>query len=145
MDYIHLTSPCGRDCFNCPFYLALNNPRLKQFVAKRMGLDPEIVECEGCRNIEGKCKLLMGFNIGEECKIYRCSKEMGITFCYECEEFPCRLLHPLADKAEKLPHNIKVYNLCRIKKIGIEKWAKEEAKQSFERYFKGKLESCVAE
>ena len=145
MDYKNLTSPCGRDCFNCTFYLAAHNPRLKQLVAKRMGLSPEIVECEGCRNIEGKCTLIIGLGLGEQCRIYRCSKEKGVSFCYECEKFPCLLLHPVADKAEKLPHNIKVYNLCRIQKVGIIKWAEEEAKQSFERYFKEKLESFIGE
>ena len=29
------------------------------------------------------------------------------------------------------PHNTKVFNLCRIKKVGIEKWAKSEASDIF--------------
>jgi hypothetical protein len=34
---------------------------------------------------------------------------------------------------------MKVYNLCRIKKVGLEKWANEEAGQIRKRYFKGKF------
>jgi hypothetical protein len=35
----------------------------------------------------------------------------------------------LADGADKYPHNMKVYNLCRIKKIGLDRWVEEEAGQ----------------
>ena len=31
---------------------------------------------------------------------------------------PCALLAPTADGAGRYPHNMKVYNLCRIKKRG---------------------------
>ncbi|MCK4921566.1 MAG: hypothetical protein KAS71_11005 [Bacteroidales bacterium] len=46
----------------------------------------------------------------------------------------------LADKADKFPHNLKVFNLCLIKKPGVENWAKFKAKESFDKYFKEKLE-----
>ena len=51
----------------------------------------------------------------------------------------------IADGAIQFPHNMKVFNLCRIAKIGVENWAKEEAKKSFDRYYTGKLDSCVGE
>ena len=37
------------------------------------------------------------------------------------------------------PHNMKLYNLCRIKKIGVERWIEEEAGQIRKKYFTGKF------
>jgi len=59
--------------------------------------------------------------------------------CCDCDDFPCPLLAPTADKAAQFPHNMKVYNLCRIKKVGIERWIEEEAGEIRNKYFKGKF------
>lgn len=135
-----MTAPCGRDCFNCPAYLSKNNESLKSFLSKRYNVLVETISCNGCRNIEGKCLFLKALGYSEQCKTYKCAKNKRVTFCYECSDFPCNLLHPLADKASTLPHNTKVYNLCLIKKMGVNEWAKTEAKKSFEKYFKDKLD-----
>lgn len=136
MDYKNLTATCGRDCFNCPFYLAGNNERLRSILSRRFEIELDKAQCSGCRNIKGDVSFL-GFG---KCKIYDCSESKNIEFCFECEDFPCDYLHPLADKADKFPHNLKVFNLCLIKKLGVENWAKTKAKNSFDKYFKGKLE-----
>jgi len=34
---------------------------------------------------------------------------------------------------------MKVYNLCRIKAVGVEQWAAAEAAEIRQRYFKGKF------
>ena len=59
-------------------------------------------------------------------------------FCCDCSDFPCDYLHPYADQAANVPHNIKVFNLCLIKKLGLETWAKNKAKSVKNVYFKGK-------
>jgi hypothetical protein len=41
-------------------------------------------------------------------------------------------------QASKLPHNTKVFNLCLIKKIGLESLAKDKAKSVKDVYFTGK-------
>jgi len=56
--------------------------------------------------------------------------------CAECNDFPCEYLHPYKDQAEKR-HNTKVYHPCRITKLGIEKWGKEEAGGILDKYFFG--------
>ena len=33
------------------------------------------------------------------------------------------------------PHNTKVFNLCRIKNVGLEQWAKEEAGDILDKYY----------
>jgi hypothetical protein len=49
--------------------------------------------------------------------------------------FNCIVLHPYADKASELPHNTKVFNLCLIKRMGLESWAKDKAKKVKNEYF----------
>ena len=62
-------------------------------------------------------------------------KAKVLSFVTICSDFPCDLLQPVRDKADGLPHNTKVFNLCLIKKMGLEKWAKEKAKKVKEDYF----------
>jgi hypothetical protein len=143
MDFRKLTAPCGRDCFNCPFYLAKNDQRIRKTMAERMKISEEKIECNSCRELKGNCEVLKNYGFSGTCKIYLCVSIREHEFCFECSEFPCRLLRPLADGAERFPHNLKVYNLCRIKNAGLEKWAREEAKPDFENYYKGKLSDCL--
>lgn len=143
MDFKELTAPCGRDCFNCPFYIASKDELYRIMLGTKLGLQPEKVTCDGCRNVNGHCQVLKNYGFSGNCKIYRCFESKDFDFCSDCPEFPCDLLHPLAHGADKFPHNLKVYNLCMIKKMGLEKWAKEKAKRSFDRYYKDKLDTCV--
>jgi hypothetical protein len=111
--------------------------------AKKFHLNPEKIKCEGCRNIEGNCEVLKNYGFNGQCKIYNCYTSKNIEFCYECNDFPCDLLHPLADRAEKFPHNLKVFNLCKIQKVGLNNWAQNFSKKSFEKYYNDKLDDCV--
>jgi hypothetical protein len=61
------------------------------------------------------------------CAACECANRKGHHLCEDCKDFPCDHLHPYADKAGELPHNIKVFNLCLIKKMGLEKWAESKA------------------
>ena len=51
-----------------------------------------------------------------------------------------RHLQPCVDLAETFPQSFKVFNLCRISKIGLERWAAEEAGAIRVRCYKGRLE-----
>jgi len=136
MDYEKMTGPCGLDCFNCPMYLANENEKLRNTIAERRNIPFEKAVCGGCRNENGTIAFL---NMTEPCNVYKCSRNRGINFCCDCSEFPCDHLHPYADKASQVPHNTKVFNLCLIKKMGLEAWAKEKAKNVKDTYFKGKF------
>ena len=138
-----MTAPCGRDCFNCPFFLATTNEKLRHTMAKRMNLSPDKTSCNGCRTCKGNCEVLKNYGFSGRCKIFQCVTHKNHSFCYECANFPCVLLQPLADRADRFPHNLKIFNLCRIKNIGLEKWATEEAREAFERYYSGNLKDCV--
>jgi hypothetical protein len=137
MDYIQMTAPCGRDCFNCPLYLAKDNDRYRRIIAKRMEIPFEKAICKGCRDENGIISFL---DMKEPCKILKCTNSRKINFCCDCPDFPYDTLHPLKDRATELPHNTKVFNLCLIRKMGLEAWAKNKAKSVFEKYYNGKLE-----
>jgi hypothetical protein len=136
MDYRQMTAPCGLDCFNCPMYMASTNEALRQKIAENLKIPVEKAACTGCRNENG----IMGFmNMTEPCNVFRCTDGKQIDFCSDCADFPCDHLHPYADKASEVPHNTKVFNLCLIKKMGLETWAKDKAKSVKDTYFKGKF------
>jgi hypothetical protein len=143
MDFFQMTAPCGRDCFNCPFFIASQNEKYRSILAAKLGTDNEHVICSGCRNVDGNCEALRNYGFSGECKIYQCVMDHKVDFCSDCPNFPCDLLHPLADRAERFPHNLKVFNLCMIKKMGLENWAKNQAKRSADRYYNDKLDTCV--
>ena len=136
MDYNQMTSPCGLDCFNCPVYLANENEVLRDAVSKRLGLPREKCVCAGCKNEKGIIGILTAT---EPCNVYKCIQKKGYSFCFECADFPCDYLHPYADQAGSKPHNTKVFNLCLIKKMGLENWAEKKAKKVKDTYFKAKF------
>ena len=119
-DYRQMTAPCGLDCFNCPAYLANEDQDLRAGISARLGLPADAAKCDGCRNAGGVIAFL---GDREPCGVFHCTAEKKISFCFECEEFPCDLLHPYADQASVRPHNTKLFNLCLIKKMGIDTFA----------------------
>jgi len=124
-------APCGIDCINCEVYEPNNRRDIWQMFAERFGVTAEEIACKGCR-IQGGC------SIHKDCETLDCIKAKKLDSCGDCSEFPCRKLMPLAANAERVPHNLKVYNLCRIKQIGAEEFLKESSKNR-EYYFKGKF------
>ena len=134
MDYKQMTAPCGLDCFNCPLYMALDNPGLREKVAQNLGISEEKANCRGCKNEGGAIEAV---GLLEPCSVFKCTSEKGLDFCYQCDEFPCDNLHPYADKADVVPHNTKVFNSCLINKMGLQEWAENKAKSVRDTYFKG--------
>lgn len=139
MDYYQMTAPCGLDCFNCHFYLARKDKAAMSTVKKlseEFNIPVAIMLCKGCRSHNGQIPLQKNvFGDAHRCAAYECSQGKGFEYCGDCDEFPCDNLHPYADKASDLPHNIKVFNLCLIKKMGLEEWAKTKASEVRKIYF----------
>lgn len=129
-DYRRMTAPCGLPCFACGFNLADSHPELKSMISETYGIPLEQVVCKGCRNEGGKCG-----HHPMACRLYPCAEEKGVEFCHECADFPCDVLHPYANMADLAWHNIKVFNLCLMKKMGLEEWAKNKARSVRDVYF----------
>ncbi|KPK96239.1 hypothetical protein AMJ80_01070 [bacterium SM23_31] len=128
----NLTAPCGIYCPNCEVYVENISDETVEFLAKHMPINKMKVACKGCRVEKGSQMLF------SSCSVFDCAKGKEIEFCFECDDFPCEKLQPVAEGADKNPHNLKLYNLCRIKKIGIKKWVKEEP-EIRKKYFNGKF------
>ncbi|MHB1042523.1 MAG: DUF3795 domain-containing protein [Eubacteriales bacterium] len=128
----NLAAPCGIYCAECPAYKSKDNPKIQEALIAR-GMKKESVPCPGCRAVKGNCPAIGGI-----CETYTCVNGRGVEFCFECGDFPCAKLNPASDRAEILPHNLKIFNLCFIKEKGLEKWL-EEAPKIQDRYYKGKM------
>ena len=129
---LEMAAPCGIDCGICELYVCNGNPELFDYLVSK-GIPKESLPCLGCRKVEGKCPV-----IGATCETYKCFTEKKIGFCFECREFPCSKLQPSADRANVLPHNLKVFNLCKIQNYGLEEFV-EKSMKIRQLYFKGKM------
>ena len=134
VDKKRLTAPCGLDCFNCPTYEKNITEEYKKRISENYKIPIEKAACKGCRDEEGKCK----FAPNNQCDTWFCIQDKKLNFCYECNDFPCEKLMP-TQKGSQFPHNMKVYNLCRIKNIGIDNWINESG-DIRKKYYQGKFE-----
>ncbi len=128
-----LAAPCGLFCGSCPLYKAWQDPEFHKTLAEKMKVPPEKAKCPGCRPASGSVT-----PIGETCQTYRCAQEKQVSFCYQCNAFPCHKLAPCADRAQLLPHNLKVFSLLALKNMGREKWEKEYPSMA-RHYFRGQM------
>ncbi len=135
-DKVASTAPCGLDCFNCAAHEANITPEYRARVAEHFGVAPEETGCKGgCRAVKGHCLWVGGL-----CATYACAERKGVAYCFECDEFPCGRLAPSKDSAVKdYPHNFKLFNLCRMKAVGVESWAENEANGIRDMYFNGRF------
>ena len=130
MDKMTLTAPCGLDCFNCEIFEDNLTNYFADFIHTRLNAPLKEIPCKDCRQQDGK-----HFHLPQGCATLDCVKARGMQSCLACNDFPCAFLAPVADEADKYPHNIKVFNLCRINKIGLQRWTEEEAGQIRNKYF----------
>lgn len=131
-DEITLVAPCGIPCGDCSAYKAKDDPTLLELLISR-GIKREGLPCPGCRPAKGNCPAVDG-----TCETYACVTEHAVDFCFECPEFPCAKLNPAADRANAIPHNTKVFNLCFIQRQGLAKFM-EKSPEIKQRYFQGKM------
>jgi hypothetical protein len=139
MDHLQMTAPCGLDCFNCTFNPVQEDEKVMKQVelwSEEYNLPTDVMLCQGCRNHDGQIPLQKHlFGDAHRPAAYQCSKTKNVVFCVECEAFPCDYLHPCTDRAQTLPHNIKVFNLCLINRMGFEQWATSKAAEVRDTYF----------
>lgn len=131
-----IVAPCGIDCFNCEVYKENVTDDLQARISESTKVPKHLITCDGC--IDGNICLFLKIR-GQTCKTADCVSENGVNYCFECSDFPCSYLMPLADGADKFPQNIKLYNLCVMKNIGVEEW-KKNAGSIRNTYFTKKIE-----
>lgn len=64
----------------------------------------------------------------EVCAIYKCAFNKGLNDCSSCEDFPCTELIQFTFDPILRTHLPVLENLRRRKKLGTEKWIKEQEK-----------------
>lgn len=138
MDLKKLTAPCGLPCFACAYYKENITEEAALAVANMIGVKPEEIPCAGCRSEKG-CSFEMPLTNGKGCDTKNCVEKKGLHNCSECNEMPCENLMPVLDNAGNAPHNTKLYNLCRIRLMGLDAWTTDEAAMIQQKYFKGKF------
>jgi len=131
-EQISLVSPCGIYCAECSSHKVKDHPELLPILVAH-GIREDQLPCPGCRAVDGNC-----LHLGSRCENYICAVEHKVDMCFECDDFPCNKLHPAADRANALPHNMKMYSQCYIQKHGVEAW-KEQYLAIRKRYFTGKI------
>lgn len=132
-DRLALVAPCGIDCGICELHLVSETDELYQSLLQR-GIAKEKLPCPGCRAVEGSCPVKP-----DGCNTWKCVKENELEFCSGCTDFPCTRLQPAADRANVLPHNLKVFNLCLINQIGLKAFIERSAEIK-KRYYFGKMQ-----
>lgn len=130
---IDLVAPCGIDCGICELYTSRNDARLFSALTLR-GIPAEKLPCDGCRAIGGNCPV-----IKEKCETNDCVAEKKVEYCFDCSDFPCVKLHPSSKRADVLPHNMKVFNLCTMKRDGVESFVGQSSEFK-KRYYAGIME-----
>lgn len=126
-----IVAPCGIDCFNCEMFEDNVTKAFQTRLSETTKIPKEMITCKGC--VDGNICLFLKLQ-GKTCRTKECVDEKGVNYCFECINFPCAFLMPLADGANKFPQNIKLYNLCQMKKIGVDAW-KELAADIRKTYF----------
>jgi len=127
-----MTAPCGMSCFNCKMLQAKDDLDLRKKAAEKFNLEFDEAYCEGgCRGLDGKGSIT---GLDKACALYKCTKEKNVTFCYECGDFPCEHLHPYSKNSIRMMHNLKIFNLCLIKEMGLEEWATQKSTRFLNEY-----------
>jgi hypothetical protein len=117
---------CGLYCGTCPMYLAPRENDRSQLekISAEKGIPIEDIQCDGClsENLYPLC---------EECRhgFRKCAAEKNVTWCFECDEFPCQRLEDfrMVHVVNGISHHENVVEHLRyMKKDGIEKWVEAQ-------------------
>lgn len=121
---------CGLYCGDCPNYLAprLGDHETLSRLAAERGVSPEAMACDGC----------LSSNVAVECRecshgFRACAEQHGVTWCFECGEFPCARLASFKDihVVNGVSHHGRVVEKLRsMRTMGVEDWVKKRAAET---------------
>lgn len=112
-----LAAYCGLYCGACEVLIAIKNKTLEQ-KAREWNRQPEDLMCEGCKSsvVNDFCS---------QCTFKTCAEGKGISFCYECPEYPCKELVDFNN--DQYPHHsIILKNLDSIRTNGLDAWLQNQ-------------------
>jgi hypothetical protein len=96
-----------------------NNQKFKERLATVYNVTPDQVYCKGCLSYDafGECQM---------CTIKTCAKERNYEACYQCEDFPCKLI---SEFPYLVGRKVMLRALPQWKELGTEKWVEAETKR----------------
>ena len=125
-----LTGICGLYCGDCPYYLAhrLGDGEQLKALSRASGLPAQELRCDGC----------LSERVAPDCRECRhgfraCSAEHGVTWCFECSEFPCARLEDFSTRhvVGGIRHHEKVIeDLSFMREHGVDAWAGQQEHRS---------------
>jgi hypothetical protein len=108
-----LAAYCGLYCGACEILIAIKNNKLEE-KAREWQRRPEDMNCSGCKSSVTNV-------FCTDCTFKNCAKSKGISFCSECQDYPCKQL--LDFQADRFPHHkIILKNLDSIHILGMTTW-----------------------
>lgn len=126
----HLTGICGLYCGDCPYYLAPRQDDQAQLAAlsRAGGLPAEELICDGC----------LSDRVAPECRACKhgfraCAAGHGVTWCFECHEFPCARLEEFSREhvVNGVCHHARVIaDLAYLREHGPAAWVATQEKRS---------------
>ena len=105
-----LIAPCGMNCSLCLSYQFMQNDLNKHGFHRQY--------CPGCIPRGKNCT-----HIGHKCDLLGKGK---VRFCYECADFPCKILKSLDKRYRTKYHMSMIENLEFIRDNGMEKFLEKE-------------------
>ena len=105
-----MVAPCGMNCSVCSSYLSMENDLKRKGVMRTY--------CAGCLPRGKNCAFMK-----KRCELLGTGV---VRYCYECPEFPCRILVHLDKRYRTHYHMSMIENLEYIKEHGIDRFLKKE-------------------
>jgi hypothetical protein len=116
-----LAAPCGLYCGVCGVYIATrdNNQKFKEKLTAVYNVPVEQIDCLGClsNRVFPYCRV---------CPIKSCSQDRQIDGCFQCSEFPCKLIDDFPIPVGK---KVILRAVPEWKELGTENWMEAEEKR----------------
>ena len=122
-----------------PFWGAEQDNRRK----KMSGYTTEIAGicglfCGTCPSYPEKCEGCLSGRVADHCVECRpgfraCAKEKGVTWCFECGDFPCPRLEafiPVHVENGVVHHENVITDLQLMREVGVQQWVDKQAKDN---------------
>ncbi len=103
---------CGMNCIAC----------YKHIAARNYGKP-----CRGCFDEPQGISFDSGkLTVCHECDIKNCAKEKKLKYCYECKDFPCKILARMENSYNERYDESIIENSITVKEHGIEKFMESQ-------------------
>jgi hypothetical protein len=120
-DRKNYAAPCGLYCGACSILIAHqeDNQKLKEKLTRVYGVAAGDIKCEGCLSESP-------FLFCRVCSIKTCAREKKIEGCFQCNDFPCKLVNEFPFPAAT---QVMLRSVPAWKEMGTAQWMEEEEKR----------------